>query len=610
MQLKLPTKAMLLIVIPLALELGCMAWLGALLQQSEQEEARVDHARQVTTHINHMLLSMMFGVGGLQVWAMTRDRAYGTRADSLEASLHKELDETDALCQNNPTERDLLKTFRQTAEEGVASLARVRKLVGNGYVVEGMKALTEEKMILQRVTNQAETLLDFEQVIEESSPKVQSEQRAKIQWMLIVLSGMTVLVGISLTWGFNKGILERLNVVIENSIRLAAGKQLKERVSGDDEIGQLDRSFHSMARALAEAARKERAVTENARDVICSLDRQYKFIAVNPASLPLWGFAPDELPGKRAVDLICRQDREAFTATLEGFARNQAADAEIENRVVAKDGRLIDALWSMHWSQQEQSLFCVVHDISARKEAERLKQEFVAMISHDLRTPLTSVKGTLSMIAEGVYDTTTEVGKKRLNTAQESIDRLINLINDLLDIEKMEAGMLQMQIEDADLAEIIRRSIDAVSGFAEKRQIAIECEKIDVHVNADDERLVQVVVNLLSNAIKFSPDGSTINISAVPVDRLIEVRVQDQGRGVPEPFRDSIFERFKQVQESDGKLRSGTGLGLAICRAIVQAHDGTIGLQSEENKGSTFWFRIPFSTAVKSIAAKAAESTS
>jgi len=601
MRLKLPMKAMLLIVIPLAFELGCMAWLGALLQQSEQEEARVDHARQVTTHMNHMLLSMMFSVGGLQVWAMTRQHSYGARADSLETSLREELDQTAALCQNNPTERDLLKTFRQTIEEGVASLARVRKLVGNGYVVEGMKALTEEKMILQRVTNQAETLLDFEKAIEESSPKVQSEQRAKIQSALTALSIVTVLVGISLAWGFNKGILERLNVVIENSIRLAAGKPLKELVSGGDEIEQLDRSFHSMALALAEAARKERAVTENARDVICSLDRQYKFIAVNPAALLLWGFTPEELQGKRAVDLICQADQEAFNKTLEGFGGNQGADADIENRVVCKDGRLIDALWSMHWSQQEQSLFCVVHDISARKEAERLKQEFVAMISHDLRTPLTSVKGTLSMMAEGVYDIATDVGKRRLNTAQESIDRLINLINDLLDIEKMEAGMLQMQIEDTDLAEIIRCAVDSVSGFAEKRQIAIECEKIDASVSADDARLVQVVVNLLSNAIKFSPGGSTIDIGVVPVDQFIEVRVKDQGRGVPEQFRDSIFERFKQVQDDDGKLRSGTGLGLAICRAIVQAHDGTIGLESEENKGSTFWFRIPVSSATKSI---------
>lgn len=602
MKLKLTTKAMLLILVPLVFELGCMAWLGVLLQQSEQEEARVDHARQVTTHMNHMLLSMMFSVGGLQVWAMTRERSYGTRADSLEESLHKELDQTEALCQNNPTERDLLRTFRGTIEEGIASLARVRKLVGNGYVVEGMKALTEEKMILQRVTNQAETMLDFEKAIEESSPKVQSEQRAKIQWALISLSAMTVLVGISLTWAFNKGILERLNVVIENSVRLAAGKALNEPVFGDDEIVQLDRSFHSMARALDEAARKERAVTEHARDVICSLDRQYRFIAVNPASLPLWGFAPDELQGKRAVDLICQHDREAFTSTLEGFAAKQAIDADIENRVVSKDGRLIDALWSMHWSHQEQSLFCVVHDISARKEAERLKQEFVSMISHDLRTPLTSVKGTLELIAAGVYDTTTEMGKKRLNTAQESIDHLINLINDLLDIEKMEAGMLPMQLADTDLAEIMQRSIDAVSGFAEKREIAIECEKIDAHVNADDSRLIQVVVNLLANAIKFSPNGSTINLSAVQLDQFIEVRVKDQGRGVPEQFRDSIFERFKQVQDADGKLRSGTGLGLAICRAIVQAHDGTIGLQSEENKGSTFWFRIPVSRVPKSIA--------
>ncbi|MBI2810322.1 MAG: HAMP domain-containing histidine kinase [Candidatus Melainabacteria bacterium] len=264
--------------------------------------------------------------------------------------------------------------------------------------------------------------------------------------------------------------------------------------------------------------------------------------------------------------------------------------------MVKKDGSLIDVLWSMHWSQEELSLFCVAHDVTEQRRVDRLKQEFVAMVSHDLRTPLASIKGTLSMISEGVYDPTSEMGKKRITDAEISIDRLVNLIGDVLDIEKLEAGQMSVEENVVSLSQVVDQSIEAVRGVAEQNKITIETnvtEDLDADVLGDNDRLVQVMVNLLSNAIKFSPEESVVKIEITVNGAINEVRVIDKGRGIPANNVDIIFERFKQSQSSDGKRGKGTGLGLAICKAIVEAHKGTIGVDSKEGEGSSFWIRLP-----------------
>jgi signal transduction histidine kinase len=172
----------------------------------------------------------------------------------------------------------------------------------------------------------------------------------------------------------------------------------------------------------------------------------------------------------------------------------------------------------------------------------------------------------------------------------------VNLIGDVLDIEKLEAGQMTVEEDVVNLLQVVNESIEAVRGVAEQTKITIESkvvEDADVDVLGDNDRLVQVMVNLLSNAIKFSPEGSSIQIAIRAVQPVAEVRITDHGRGIPASNIEIIFERFKQSQTSDGKRAKGTGLGLAICKAIIEAHKGTIGVESKEGEGSTFWFKLP-----------------
>jgi signal transduction histidine kinase len=228
------------------------------------------------------------------------------------------------------------------------------------------------------------------------------------------------------------------------------------------------------------------------------------------------------------------------------------------------------------------------------QEIERLKQEFVSMVSHDLRSPLTSLQVTLDLLGDGTYGQLNETGQKRIEAASKSAVRLIGLINDLLDLEKMESGMMNLEIEAVRVTDLFEQAIAGVCGFAEQQGVILDQCPSNTIIKGDSERLVQVVVNLLSNAIKFSPAGSKIYLKEESTtNSMCRISVVDGGRGIPEAFRKQIFERFRQVKESDGQRKKGTGLGLPICKAIVQLHGGEIGVESQEGKGSTFWFSVP-----------------
>jgi signal transduction histidine kinase len=234
------------------------------------------------------------------------------------------------------------------------------------------------------------------------------------------------------------------------------------------------------------------------------------------------------------------------------------------------------------------------HDmVKSLKELEEMKRQFVAMVSHDLRTPLTSLKMFLELLEQGIYGELNAVGSSRTQLAERNVTRLIALINDLLDYEKLQSGQFSLNTSVIALAPVVARSIDAINAFAEQHKVKLLAEPIDCEAVADGDRLIQVLVNLISNAVKFSPENGSVVVSARRIENMVEVRVKDEGRGIPKEFHHTVFERFKQVKKSDATEKGGTGLGLPICKALIENHGGKIGVESEEGKGSTFWFTLP-----------------
>ena len=233
------------------------------------------------------------------------------------------------------------------------------------------------------------------------------------------------------------------------------------------------------------------------------------------------------------------------------------------------------------------------HDISREKAIDRMKTEFISVASHELRTPMTSIKGSVDLILSGFAGEYSADTHELLEIAQKSCDRLIRLINDILDLAKIEAGQIRLKVEPMPLADAVHHAVQSVRGMAEQSRVRVTLEASpDLPlVVIDKDRMEQVVTNLLSNAIKFSPAEGTVRVRIEPAEGNVRCVVEDQGCGIAPEDLEKVFAKFQQVGE---KKKGGTGLGLAICQALVLEHGGTIWVESELDRGTRFIFQLPF----------------
>jgi PAS domain S-box-containing protein len=236
-------------------------------------------------------------------------------------------------------------------------------------------------------------------------------------------------------------------------------------------------------------------------------------------------------------------------------------------------------------------------DITDRRAVQRLKDEFVSLVSHELRTPLTSIRGALGLLAGGLLTSAPEKGQRMLEIAVNNTDRLVRLINDILDIERIDSGKVVLMKVPCLPATLIQDSIDVMHSMAEKSGVSIEIGSVaTAEVLADPDRIAQTITNLLGNAVKFSQAGTTISISAEEAGDGVVFRVRDQGRGIPAGKLDAVFERFQQADASDAREKGGSGLGLTICRSIVGQHGGVLRVESIVGEGSVFSFALQRAT--------------
>jgi DNA-binding response OmpR family regulator/two-component sensor histidine kinase len=242
----------------------------------------------------------------------------------------------------------------------------------------------------------------------------------------------------------------------------------------------------------------------------------------------------------------------------------------------------------------------IVRDVTERKRIEQLKSEFVSTVSHELRTPLTSIRGALGLVAGGRVGEISNEAQEMVNIALKNSGRLVRLINDILDVEKIQSGKLDFEIQQLDLSVVMKDAIAANDGFALEHdsRIVLASEPEPVLVHADSDRLAQVFANLISNAVKFSPAGEAVDIRMQVTADRVRVDVRDRGPGVPEKFEKRLFQRFAQADASDSRQNTGTGLGLSISKAILERMSGTIGYEPAEGGGSRFYFELPIAKAV------------
>jgi PAS domain S-box-containing protein len=355
-------------------------------------------------------------------------------------------------------------------------------------------------------------------------------------------------------------------------------------------------------RAAAEALRisegSMRALLDHMFGGLIVVDSQGSIELANPSALRMFGYDADELTGRPLSVLVPDRAGVKKGAFLTG-ALEKALGRVTEWTGRRKDGSEFPFELSLFRFEGPRGLRIAgnIMDVTHRHEVDNLKREFVATVSHELRTPLTSIRGSLGLLAGGALGHLEPDAREIVAVAERNVVRLIGIINDILDLERLEGGRVEIRPVAVDSSAIAARAVEAVRGAADGAGIRLETGLLVGTVRGDPDRLVQVLVNLLGNSVKFSPKDGTVTIRAIAAGSTIEFQVEDQGRGVPLALREVIFERYRQVEADDARAKGGAGLGLAICKSIVEQHGGAIGVRSEKDKGSTFWFRIPTATA-------------
>ncbi|MEH1825463.1 MAG: response regulator [Nostoc sp.] len=384
-----------------------------------------------------------------------------------------------------------------------------------------------------------------------------------------------------------------------NELELRVAERTAELIRVNQQLqSQLDERQRTQGELRFSQARFAR-ILDIADDAIISINGFQSITLFNQGAEKIFGYSAQEVIGKGLDLLLPQRFFQVHRQHVVDFgqspnvARRMGERREIYGR--RKDGTEFPAEASISKIDMSEEMFytVILRDVTERKQIERMKDEFVSVVSHELRTPLTSIHGSLGMLASGLLPTDSEQGKRLLQIATDSSERLVRLINDILDIERIESGKTKMEPEICNVVDLIVQAVNVMQPLADKAGVKVSISALSGQVWADSDRIVQTLTNLLSNAIKFSSVGSTVCLGAQQQGDEVLLTVKDTGRGIPTDKLESIFERFQQVDSSDSRNHDGTGLGLAICKSIMQQHGGRIWAESVLGEGSTFYVTLP-----------------
>jgi PAS domain S-box-containing protein len=364
-------------------------------------------------------------------------------------------------------------------------------------------------------------------------------------------------------------------------------------------IAEAELNSEELAEALAarrESEARMAAVMEAVAEGIVTFDAAGRVLSANPAAERAFGLGMRQLSGTRVEERIAvfgwndiapALGLEGAEPSLLGQRRlveGRRADGSVFPLELVITGTVVDG---------EPLFIAIGQDVTERKEVERLKDEFISVVGHELRTPLTSIRGSLGLLEGGLAGELPGEAAEMVSIARSNTDRLVRLVTDILDIERIEAGRADLELRPVPACDLLEAARNVVQAVADDAGVALDCADDGDTVLADPDRIVQALTNLIGTAIKFSPGGAVVRASARREGAAVRFTVTDRGRGIPPEQLEAIFERFRQVDASDRREKGGTGLGLAIARAIVDEHGGRIWAESEPGAGTGFHFTLP-----------------
>lgn len=552
-----------------------------------------------------------------------------TRSDAADERRNAVLEKLDAIAPllRQPSQVDRYRRIRTAIEQWLATATDP----GNrAAALERFKAFEAiEPLVVDFETNQLR--------LTEASADLLLQRRGVFFQAIGIMAGLAVLTLSILILSAKRVLLDPLRELTVSAERIEQGDfSAAHQTLRDDEIGVLVNSFARMsnsiqarerelATALGETRELASVTAEARRRVEAAHADLLATIETVPAALMIFNTDGSvRLRNRAATDVFGIEPqnpelRKNYWARFKRVAKDGSSippDQWISARALGgesvineeleihhPDGRVFPILASGAPLRNElghvAGAIVAFQDISRLREVDRLKDEFVSIVSHELRTPLTSIRGSVQLVLDEPGSVPHLEHQQLLQIALNNCERLVRIINDMLDVAKIESGNITLKLKPVNVVEIVRQSIQVVEGPARLAQVTLDA-RLPARlrpVMVDPDRIVQALVNLLSNAVKFAPQGSTVTITATGSDTIVTLTVADQGEGIAPENLHRLFKKFQQVDSSSSRRKGGTGLGLAITKALVEQHGGRIFVDSEINKGTRFSFTLPAATA-------------
>ncbi len=560
MRLNLPARGILLVGFPLLFQIVFAVWLCLLLQQVQAETQEQVQSRELMSVGNKVLAEIaMFYF--LLTGSAENEGQIAQKSEEM-VGISADLKRLVTLAAANPAsqaEAEGLRNDTVQMERLFQDWTEHQKL-GDLHASHMRPYFNDTSMTLMKAFSQhLWQLITAEEAHYIHNYAEQQLSKSRIHNLFLIGLLASAMSALLLSYSYALLINAPIKRLKENSLLLSLRKPLLPAPQSTDEFAELDRTFRKVSSAITRAMASERAMIDNAEDLICSLDRAGVFSSVNNYAETMLGYRGQSLLGMRLLELIMPEDIELAKSELSA-ARQSNQNHSFELRMQHKDCSAVDTRWACFWSGSEDSLFCVVNDNTEQKRIERLKHDFIEVITEDLRAPLTSMKGSMQQIIAGSTGVITEPVKVRLESMVGSMDRLILLADNLLDSQKISGSEIKLDSRPVDLSEVIKQAIEMMRGAAEAKQVTLRMAPGSCTAYGDREKLTELVANLIGNAVKYSPSGTDVTMAVEDRGELVEVTVADRGPGVPLEYREKNLQCLRADARSTA-CRAGCGTG-------------------------------------------------
>lgn len=594
--INLRTRGLLLVLFPIVWLLVFVVVLFTLISQVYTQLLAQSHSREVAMTI-HELMRDAVDVVSEGYLGHSRNELMDVRL--VRQKVNRTKPQVDKLCrladskEQEANIKDLRNATRELFEIYSWTIKEQEQGIKNWTKVKG----TTDAVMATQLKRFCRALMAISAVeakktqTQESS--VLSEVNTRLELMLLISVATSIGVAILLGVLYVLGIKRPLGRITENSRHLSQNQTLLPIQKGRNEIAELDRLFHEVSRAINEALRREQAMFENATDLICALNAEGVFKRANLYAIEVLCWEPEQMVGTNIFDLVVEDDLVTAEKHLRGSSGNGDIQ-EFELRLKRQDGIVIDTRWATIWSESESSFFCVVHDTTQEKNIERLKQDFLDMVSHDLRSPLTAMLASMSMICAGARGELPEPAKQEVARSIQDIERLIGFINELLEFQKLQSGRTPFDIRPCDLETVVTEAVRKLDETCRSKGIRIEMPVGNWTVSCDREKISQILVQMLLNAIVVTPSDGSIKVEISPGETgaFVEVAITDSGALLSNADRELVFSQLTGGAAQHGVEPRSLRQGLAVARLIVEAHGGDMGVR-DAAPGNTFWLNLP-----------------